>query len=100
MDFLCLNSKERTNSKYFDLEKYYESVASREGWSKEEFATVIQRLESIPRKALVDLIQEFSIAFERSDTVDIADREELISILLSDVSREKLTEKLGITSVE
>lgn len=89
------NKKQPYESKYFNIDKFYESTAKYEGWKKEDFAWVIQVLESLPKEKLVAICEhpEVRIRFT-SGTFDDVDEEQLVNVVLSDTTPKVLLKVL------
>jgi hypothetical protein len=69
-------------SKYYDIEKHGEK------FTKEEFVSILEVLENLPQQTLVRICSEHSINF--NDDHESTDHEELVSVLITDLSKEQL----------
>lgn len=71
-------------SRFYDIDSYWESTAKREGWnSKDEFERVVRELEQKSRDELLRLLGDFEIEYPVTSTTG---KEELLSILISDIA--------------
>jgi hypothetical protein len=79
-------------SKYYDIDAYYENVASKEGWRKEDFIFVLSVLESLPKEKLIEICKspEIQLRFSGDNWEKIVDEEDIVSALISDYSPEDL----------
>jgi hypothetical protein len=86
-----MNNKE-FKSKYYDIDAYYENVASQEGWRKEDFIFVLSVLESLPKEKLIEICKspEIQLRFSGDNWEKIVDEEEIIGALISDYPPEDL----------
>jgi len=84
-------SDNQYESKYYDIDAYYENATKEDGWKKEDFIWSLKILESLPREKLIKLCEhpEIDIRFTYS-TWDEVDEEQLIAVLISDVPPDTL----------
>lgn len=81
-------------SKYFNIDKYFKNTASKKNWDKNEFVFAVEVLESLSRVLLFKLLDEFKICFTvPKEREKFLEDEEIISVLISDVPKEKLLKK-------
>jgi len=83
-------SNNQYESKYYDIDAYYESTAKHDGWKKEDFIWALKILESLPKEKLIELCQHPEIDIKPSGGWGGWDEEQLVAVLISDVPPDTL----------
>lgn len=79
---------ENFKSKYYNIEKFGNN------WQTEELVPILSFLESVGIQTLQKIVTECGVSFTEGNE-NINNEEQLISVLFSDVSKDKLKEKLA-----
>lgn len=80
---------EEFKSKYYNIDQFGKD------WTKEELVPILNFLESADIPTLQKIVTNCKINFT-GGTENVNDSEQLIQVLFSDVSKEKLKEELSV----
>ncbi|MES3004649.1 MAG: hypothetical protein V4690_00890 [Patescibacteria group bacterium] len=74
--------------------KYYNIDAFRQDWTKDELVPVLSFLESADLNTLQTIVTNCGVTFTGGNE-DVKDEEQLINVLFSDVTKEKLKTEIS-----